>query len=223
MAANLQMKIVFLVSGGGGHLRFFFHAVESKLIAPVSFAVVSDRECSAAEFANERGIECRTIRYKKDEPDELIGILTQADPDVIVTNWHKIIDKRTVDRFRGRLVNLHYSLLPAFGGLIGMEPLDKAYAQGCRYVGPTCHLVDEGVDSGKIISQAVFETNIPIEEAKHRMFRTACLVLLSAVQVVAGKNLTVENNASGNAQFSPRLNFDERVFDEAFWQRVAKA
>ncbi|WP_159066144.1 formyltransferase family protein [Vibrio harveyi] len=44
----------------------------------------------------------------------------------------------------GRIVNIHYSLLPSFGGLIGVKPIEKALELGCKYIGPTCHIVDEG-------------------------------------------------------------------------------
>lgn len=74
---------------------------------------------------------------------------------MIMTNIHRILSSRVVERCRGRLVNLHYSLLPMFGGLIGMDPIRRAIEAGCRFVGTTVHHVVEAVDAGPVISQTV--------------------------------------------------------------------
>lgn len=217
-------KIVFLASGNGGNLKFFFLAQKNKLITNIELIVIADRECGSLEFARINNLENYVINYKRSDVNELTDVLEKIKPDIIVTNWHKIIDEVTVRTFKGKFINLHYSLLPAFGGLIGIEPIKRAYDQGCRYIGPTCHLVDEGVDTGKIISQAIFLTDIPLVDAVDLMFRKGCLVLLSGIQQVTGEKLIGEIVPStDDFLFSPTLGFDEKSFAENFWKELASA
>lgn len=222
-------NIIFLASGNGGNLKFFHLAQKRGLISGIRLSVVADRECGSLDFARKNSLENHMINYERSDAKELTGILEGANPDIIVTNWHKIIDEGTVRAFKGKFVNLHYSLLPAFGGLIGTEPIYRAYAQGCKFIGPTCHLVDEGVDTGKIISQAIFKTDIPIDEAIKEMFRRGCLVLLVGVQQLLDENLVVQpviragTYDSLSCGFAPSPDFDVSNLPEDFWKELAKA
>lgn len=211
-------RITFLVSGGGGNLKFFYYMRECLGRNYIVLNVIADRECGALDFCKEKNIDFRIVNYTRKSPEELRNELGRFNPDVIVTNWHKIIDSGTVDIFRSKLVNLHYSLLPAFGGLIGVEPIEKAYTQGCKYIGPTCHLVDEGVDTGLILSQAVFTTNRPIKESIEIMFRKGCLTLLNGIDSLEHDN---SYECFDNTFYSPKLSFNESLFDEAFWKKVS--
>lgn len=214
-------RILFLASGGGGNFKFFHQAIQRKYLDDVQLSVVADRKCGSIEYAEKWGLDSTIINYTRTAPNELRYLLAAMKPDVIVTNWHKIIDADTVRDNLGKLVNLHYSLLPAFGGLIGIEPIKKAYEQGCKFVGPTCHLVDEGVDTGRIIAQAVFATDRPMQEAVTMMFRTGCLVLLNGIQSVLDQELITHTGISETI-FSPPLNFDHAQFSDDFWRGVAE-
>lgn len=173
--------IIFLASGGGGNFKFFHRAIENNIVSSIRLSMIADRECGAIEYAKKMELDNHIISYSRNNPSILQQLLHEKQPDFIVTNWHKIIDADTVRQHQGKIVNLHYSLLPAFGGLIGTEPIKKAYEQGFKYIGPTCHLVDEGVDTGKIIAQGVFTTDRSPDEAVTMMFRTGCLVLLNGL------------------------------------------
>lgn len=203
-------------------MKFFHQAILKGVISDVRLSVIADRECGSIEYAARYGIDNHIVSYSRSAPSDLVALLEGMKPDVIVTNWHKIIDEKTVRQYSGRLVNLHYSLLPAFAGLIGVEPIKLAYEQGCKFIGPTCHLVNEGVDTGKILAQAIFTTERPIEEAISLMFRKGCLVLLSGIQNMLHENLVTGAGLS-NECYSPKLTFDESVFDEDFWKKVALA
>lgn len=215
-------KIVFLASGNGGNLKFLYLAQQYNFVSNIKLSVIADRECGAVKFAREKDLENYIINYKRSDTKELNDILEKINPDIIVTNWHKIIDDMTVGKFKGKLINLHYSLLPAFAGFIGVEPIKRAYDQGCRYIGPTCHFVDEGVDTGKIISQAIFTTDIPFYDAISLMFRKGCLVLLNGIKQVADIQCEMESRELfDQLQFSPALSFNECRFSETFWQELA--
>lgn len=213
-------RMIFLVSGGGGNLKFFHQAMLAGHMRKIHIIVAADRHCVATTYAKKSGLDTHVINYSRNSPKELQEILFANRPDVVVTNWHKIIDAETVRSNMGKLVNLHYSLLPAFGGLVGIQPVKMAYEQGCKFIGPTCHLVDEGVDTGQILSQAVFTTERPIDDAITMMFRLGCLTLVSGIQIVL-KDRLINNAGSVSERFSPDLDFDSSIFNEEFWKKVS--
>ncbi len=215
-------KILVLSSGNGGNLKFLH---QSRELVDVEFFVVADRNCGAVEYASKVGIQNAVIGYSREDAAELRSQLNRIRPDVIITNWHKIIDEVTVREYANRMVNLHYSLLPAFGGLIGVAPVRKAFEQGCRFIGPTCHLVDEGVDTGRILAQAVFTTDRTIEEAIEMMFRAGCLVLLNGLRIVLNyqQGLKTSTGSINEVMFHPQTEKQDLYFDDRFWDRVACA
>lgn len=215
-------KIVFFASGNGGNLKFFYLALQYNLISNIDLFVIADRECGSINFARKKKLNNYAICYSKTDTKVLNDILDTIEPDIIVTNWHKIIDELTVKKYAGKLINLHYSLLPAFAGLIGVDPIKRAYEQGCHYIGPTCHFVDEGVDTGKIISQAIFTTDVSMDEAVIKMFRMGCIVLLNSIQSVLKEDVVISQSASSKQlMFSPALKFDHEYYTEAFWTELA--
>ncbi len=151
----MTANIAFLCSGGGGNLRLI-HALVNRGSLRSMFigAVIADRDCHALDWARDEGIATRRIVYTRAQPDPLHDVLEQLAPDLIVTTVHKILDDCLVEQYEGRLVNLHYSLLPAFPGRIGMEPVRLARIHGCRLIGATAHRVTTDLDCGPILAQA---------------------------------------------------------------------
>lgn len=214
-------NIIFLVSGRGGNFKFVNQAIKDKIIPNIRLTVISDRMCGAIEYAKNNGIEYHVISYSRNHPVILQKILNDKNPDLIVTTWNKIIDVDTLQKNQGKFINLHYSLLPSFGGLIGINPIKKAYEQGCKYIGPTCHLVDEGIDTGKILAQGIFTTDRSLNEAITMMFRSGCLVLLNGLTILMSQ-YNLKTKSYNTIFFSPELNFDISLFNEDFWQKVEK-
>jgi phosphoribosylglycinamide formyltransferase-1 len=214
------MKICFLASGNGGNLKFIYLAQKLHLIKNIELAVIADRECGSIEFAKYNSIHNRVIKYKRDDNQALKNELESINPDIIVTNWHKIIDEEVVTKYKGKMINLHYSLLPAFSGLIGIAPIEEAYKNNSQYVGATCHYVDSGVDTGSIISQAIVKTNIPIELAIQSVFEKACLILIDSIFKITKQEITKLNN-NDKFDFSPMLKIDDKLFDSNFWKRLS--
>lgn len=213
------MKICFLASGGGGNFKFFKLAIEEKLIKNIEIFLIADRECSSLEFAKNNNIYCKKINYKRSDNKEFLHELEKINPDIIVTNWHKIIDEEVVKKYYSKLINLHYSLLPAFDGLIGIEPIKQAYEKNCQYVGTTCHYVDEGIDSGKIISQGLLKTDVSIEVAIQKIFEKGCLILLNSIIHLSNEKI-INKFQNDKFDFSPNLAFDDAIFDNEFWERL---
>lgn len=219
-----KKKIVFLVSGGGGTLKFIYFAIK-KLKLPIEIVgIVADRETVLENFAKENSIYYNQISYKRAEPKELQKELSHLNPDLIITNIHKIIDEETLTMFPSKFINLHYSLLPSFAGYIGMETVQIAKAQNVGFIGGTCHEVNEIVDAGKIIHQGCFAIDWSIDtDIVDTVFKTSCLVILGGIctklEIKEEWTKKVVINKK-EILFSPKLPVSNLNFEENFWVKL---
>jgi phosphoribosylglycinamide formyltransferase 1 len=217
-----MLKIVFLCSGGGGNLRFIAEAIRRGLLVDAEICgVITDRECSASFFARQENIPVSECDFSEPDQSGLMDKLIDLGPGVIVSNVHKILSPTVVDSFRGRLVNLHYSLLPAFGGVIGAKALTQALDYGAQLVGTTVHWVDHLVDAGSVIrgDEALALMDI--------VFRAGCISLLTGMELIRGdKQVGSEElrsliEVSGRmVLFSPQVVFFSEFHDKCFWESL---
>ncbi|OQY10899.1 MAG: hypothetical protein B6I29_00385 [Marinitoga sp. 4572_148] len=216
------MKLVFLVSGNGGNLKFINKCIKYNYIKNVELTVIADRECGALKYARNKNIESYKVKYVRNKNKELINLLLKLNPDIIITNIHKILDEEIVDLFYGKLINLHYSLLPAYPKMIGEAPIIKAIKE-TKFVGATVHYVDVEVDSGEIIIQGLTKNVGKKEEIINKIFRIGCLELLFTL---INKYPEIKSSKLGNSSkerdliFSPSLNYNYEIFSEDFWEEV---
>ena len=101
-------KILFLVSGGGGNLKFVKNYLDLIYKNKAQLYCISDRDCPALKYCESSNIESYKISYTRSSPGSLRDKLNLIQPDVIITNWHKIIDPTTVNLYRNKFINLHY-------------------------------------------------------------------------------------------------------------------
>jgi phosphoribosylglycinamide formyltransferase-1 len=209
------MKLIFLCSGNGGNLKFIKTYFEFLNLGDVIY-VLSDRECGANKYATDNQIPNKLISFKNEVECEniLIEIMGKYNPDFIITNIHKIISPKIVSVFSGKLINLHYSILPAFKGFIGMKSLQKALELKSQFVGSTCHYVNEEIDSGKIISQSYFKVgdNIKIEQ---KMFQAGALTLLNGLLKLSN-NKSISNFKYNEIEFNPSYDLNRQLISEIF-------
>lgn len=187
MGAPNPRRIVFLCSGGGGNLALVQSAISLGLLDANIVSVFSDRESGANRVAERLGLEQRVLDFGGEDQDVLQKHLAQCQPDLIVTNVHRILRRPVVDVYRGRLINLHYALLPAFGGVIGARPLRSALDFGCKLVGTTVHWVDETVDGGRPIAQCAIPVGegVPsVEALMNVVFRCGGVGLLASLRAL---------------------------------------
>lgn len=214
-------RIVFLVSGSGGTLKFLYHAIEILNIDFLIVGVLADRECNSLKFAESKNIYSRKINYTIEKADELRSYLSSLNPDIIVTNIHKIIDEETLTLWDGKFINVHYSLLPSFGGMIGMETVKKAREQNVKFIGGTCHEVTKHVDSGKILQQGCFSVDWDYDDfVVDSIFKTTCYCLLGSIY--KDKKILAETVSINNYKvyFSPPISFEENNFNNNFWDLI---
>ncbi|HQD80911.1 MAG: phosphoribosylglycinamide formyltransferase [Bacillota bacterium] len=153
------MRLVVLVSGRGSNLQAIFDAIEGGRLDAEVAAVISDSPdayaLKRAEKAHVPGfcIERRDHSSRADFEAALAACAEAARPDLVVlAGFMRVLGPVFLDRFLGRVINIHPSLLPSFPGL---EAQRQALEAGVRYTGCTVHFVNYGVDSGPIIDQRV--------------------------------------------------------------------
>ncbi len=157
-----MISMVALASGRGSNFRAVVNALSSdKIKGARMIALITDRlDTGAAQFAREHSIDVYELDYKsffsrEAFNEELRKILSQLSPQLILTlGYMRILEKSLVAEYRGRIINIHPSLLPAFPG---MHSQRQAFDYGVRIAGTTVHFIDEGVDTGPIIYQAAVE------------------------------------------------------------------
>lgn len=225
-----MLRIVFLCSGGGGNLRFIVEAIHLGLLVDAEVCgIITDRECPASLFARQNNIAVSECDFSEKNQLGVMNNLLDLDPGVIVSNVHKILSPSVVDLFRGRLVNLHYSLLPAFGGVIGVKALSQALEYGVQLVGTTVHLVDDLVDLGTPLVQAA----VPVingDEPPALMdivFRAGCISLLTGMQLIredkkvtSGESRSLMNISGRSVLFNPPVTSFQEFQEESFWRRL---
>ena len=122
-------------------------------------AVIANRaDAAGLEFARQHGIATAVIDHtafdsREAFDAELAAAIEAHAPDVVaLAGFMRILTDEFVERFEGRLVNVHPSLLPAFTGL---HTHRRAIEAGCKLAGATVHFVTPSLDHGPIIAQAV--------------------------------------------------------------------
>lgn len=225
MAGSNLRTLVFLCSGGGGNLRFVHEAfARGWLPGWQRIVVLADRQCGATEYARQQGLEWACLDFRQAAQSAALTTIQAYAPDAVVTTVHRILSKELVSAFAGRLLNLHYSLLPAFGGMIGAAPVEAAMKYGVCLGGATVHAVTEELDGGPPLVQIAMPVSRQesLDAVMDGEFRAGCMALLVALRALdcqAGLNwggMVIELKGR-QALLNPALPLPEAMADETFW------
>lgn len=187
----MQMQVAVAVSGRGSNLKALLEALGDNAPARISLVISNRSGAGALERAAERGILTAVLRDPSDGA-EWLQLLESASIDLVVlAGYLKLVPPGVVQRYRGRIINIHPALLPAFGGpgMYGERVHAAVLASGARETGATVHLVDEVYDRGQILGQArvpVRPDDTPhtlaerVLEAEHRLLPAAVLAAAGA-------------------------------------------
>lgn len=152
-------RIVILISGRGSNMEAIVQACADEGWPARVAAVVSNRpDAAGLDFARARGIATAVVDHKpfgdRAAFDAALADAIDAfEPDVLVlAGFMRILGDAFVQRYAGRMLNVHPSLLPAFTGL---HTHRRAIEAGCKAAGATVHFVTPALDHGPIIAQAV--------------------------------------------------------------------
>jgi len=154
--------------------------------------VISDKaDARGLQLAKERGIETQVVerrgRRREEHEREVMTILREQKSDLVcLAGYMRLLSPCFVEAFRGRILNIHPSLLPAFPGLDAQR---QALEHGAKTSGCTVHFVDETLDGGPVIAQravAVLDNDTVetlsarILEQEHQLYPEAVALVLAA-------------------------------------------
>lgn len=154
-----RARLGILISGRGSNMVALADAVAAGRIPNAEIALVLSDQPAAGGLAkaNERGIETVVIerrgRTREEHDHEIVAELRSRSIDLVcLAGYMRILSREFLTAYRGRILNIHPSLLPAFPGLDAQK---QALAHGVKFAGCTVHLVDETLDGGPIVAQRV--------------------------------------------------------------------
>ncbi|MBI4213324.1 MAG: phosphoribosylglycinamide formyltransferase [Chloroflexi bacterium] len=198
-AAPLRLGVLF--SGAGSNLKAILEACERGAIdAEVRVAITNRPRAAGCAFSRDRGIPTLVIpRNAFPGREAQQAAFRQACVDhgvelVIQAGFDQILDSAFVAEFRDRMINLHPSLLPAFGG--GMHAVRDALDWGAKVTGVTVHIANDDLDAGPIVLQeavAIEEEDTEetllarIHEVEHRLLPAAIQLFAEGRVRVAGR------------------------------------
>jgi phosphoribosylglycinamide formyltransferase 1 len=186
----MKKRISVLISGRGSNFEALADSVAAARIPQAEIALVlSNREgAPGIAKARARGIEARVIPSKgleREAYDKLVvAALQEKKVDLVcLAGYMRLLSPHFVAAFRNRILNIHPSLLPAFPGL---ESQRQALEHGAKFSGCTVHFVDEMLDAGPIILQAVvpIENDDTPESLSERILREEHRIYTEAVRIV---------------------------------------
>lgn len=182
-----MVNISVLVSGGGTNLQALIDKVESGELAGAEIVqVISSREgVFALERAAKAGIKGKVIK----DTEGLLKALAEENTDLVVlAGYMKVLEPPVIDAYRGRIINIHPSLIPKYcgKGFYGKRVHQAVLDGGETVSGATVHFVDEGVDTGEIILQreVPVEPGDTAETLAARVLKTEHVILAEGIKKV---------------------------------------
>jgi len=203
-----RLRVGVLASGRGSNFEALVKAIESGGVPAVMAVLVSDRATAPAlEIARAHGIEALFVdpkQYPTREAHEkaIMAALDERGVGLVCqAGYMRILGPAYIEHFRGRALNIHPSLLPAFPGLHAQR---QALEHGAKVTGATVHFADEGVDTGPIVLQAAVPV-LPgdteetlsrrILEVEHRIFPEAVRLFAEGRLVMDGRRVHIRERA----------------------------
>ncbi len=151
------LSLVVLISGRGSNFKAILDAIQAGHLNAVVSAVISSRvDAPGLETAQHANLDTLAL-VPADYPDResydlaLQGLIDRFEPDMVVlAGFMRILSAGFVHHYRGRLINIHPSLLPA---LRGLDTHQRALEEGLKEHGASVHFVTEELDGGPVIIQ----------------------------------------------------------------------
>lgn len=195
-------KLGILLSGRGSNFEAIARNVQAgKIPAEIAVVISNKEEALGLVTARNLGLATRFIPSKGKEREafdrEVVAVLREFQVDLVcLAGFMRILSPYFIREFPGRILNIHPALLPCFPGV---EAQKQALDYGVKFTGCTVHIVDEGVDTGPIVCQAVVpildddtvETLAArILKEEHRIYSEAiCLLLEDQIRIEGRRTL----------------------------------
>ncbi len=210
-----KVKIAVLVSGRGSNLQAIIDNIEKGLLPAEIAVVISDQpDAYSLERARKHNIpavplSAKGYQGKREEYDALLVKELQKHHVELVclAGFMRIITPTLIKAFPNRILNIHPALLPAFPGLHVQK---AALEHGVKFSGCTVHFVDEGMDTGPIIIQAVVpvldnDTEDSLSERiltqEHKIYSRAIQLYAEGRLKIEGRRVMVVNGKTATDEF----------------------
>ena len=216
------LKLGVLISGSGSNLQSIIdHIEKGKLAAQIKIVVSNNAQAYGLARAQKHGISCAVLNHhdfagREDFDCELIRILSGAGVELIVlAGFMRILTPSFLRAFPQKIINIHPALLPAFPGTHVQQ---KAIDYGVKFSGCTVHFIDEGVDTGPIIIQAVVPV-LPSDNAEtlasrilkeeHKIYPQAIRYFAEGRIFKSGRHVEIKNiqDVEAAATHNPPLDY----------------
>ena len=197
-----KKRLGILLSGRGSNFMAIADNVASGAVPDAEIAVVISNRSDAPglEEAKRRGLDARLLPSKGLEREaydrQVVAVLKEKQVDLVcLAGFMRLLSPYFVSQFPNRVLNIHPSLLPAFPGL---EAQRQALEHGVKFTGCTVHFVDENLDAGPVVQQAVVAILDEDTEAtlsarilaeEHRIYSEAVKLVLSGKWKIAGRRV----------------------------------
>ncbi len=188
------LRLVVFISGGGTTLQNLIDRIAAGTLDAEIVGVISSRaDAFGIERAKKAGHAVTVV--PRDNPEQLWAEVRRYRPDlVILAGWLHLL--RIPGDFHHRVLNIHPSLLPAFGGkgMYGHRVHEAVLAYGAKVSGCTVHFADDTYDTGPIVVQKC----VPVivgdnpDTLAARVFQAECEAYPEAIQLIASGGLTVQ-------------------------------
>lgn len=199
-------KIAILASGQGSNAENIFRFFANGNRVKVELVIYDRRDAPVAERMRALGADTLYLPSEvwTSRPGEIVELLRQREIDLVVlAGFLRLVPLELTSAFEGRILNIHPSLLPAYGGagMYGSRVHEAVIAAGEKRSGATVHLVDDTIDGGRIILQEEVEVlpddtpetlSARVREAEFRLYPRAIVNLLHSLD-------SSDNANSGNS------------------------
>lgn len=183
-------NIAVMVSGSGSNLQAIIDNVNSGYIkANIELVISSKQDVYALKRAKENNIKSVVL---KDDVKKMLEVLEENDIDLIVlAGYLSIVDKKIIDRYENRIINIHPSLIPQYcgKGYYGIKVHEQVITNKEKVSGATVHYVDNGIDTGEIIIQEHLQVNEDdtAQTLQKRILEIEHKILPKAINIVIEK------------------------------------
>jgi phosphoribosylglycinamide formyltransferase-1 len=200
----MNRRLGILLSGRGSNFLAIADSIASgRLDAAIAVVISNQPDAPGIALARDRGLNALVLPSRGLDREvydrQVVAELRKNDVALVcLAGYMRVLSGYFIREFPQRILNIHPSLLPAFPGL---DAQHQAVEHGVKYSGCTVHFVDEGLDSGPIIQQAVVPVldgdtaeslSARILKAEHRIYSEAIALVLSGRFRIQGRRVVAE-------------------------------
>ncbi|HSF28060.1 MAG TPA: phosphoribosylglycinamide formyltransferase [Nitrosopumilaceae archaeon] len=197
-----MINLAILISGRGSNMEYILKSIKKNKIPITPVIVISNNvNAKGLDIAKKLGVKIQVIESQGikggswDYDKKIISTLenhnvTPKNGLICLAGFMRIMSHKFIRHYKGRIMNIHPAILPSFPGLHSQK---QALDYGVRYSGCTVHFVDEGVDTGPIILQAIVKVkdDDTEETLSKRILTKEHMIYAKAVKLFAQRRIKI--------------------------------